>query len=75
MIGGIIVQVIDYHIEVLSVRNFDRTWRRVETTDVWAGDSIWWQSYQGYLSRPGEFTDRSIGSCKPSIHPESVEHE
>jgi len=71
MVGGVIVQVVTNktgkYIEVLEQQSMDRSWRSVDTqADVQVHDEIWWQSYCGYLSRSGQFKDKSIGSCRPA---------
>ena len=69
MIGGRVQQVVGDRVEVLDLVYFDRAWRLVETTDIQDGDTLWWQSFTGYLSRAGQFADRNIGSCRPANDP------
>ena len=66
MVGGRIVQVSGNAVEVLddSGHTFDRCWRLLDNPSaVREGDSLWWQSHTGYLSRRPEFRDRDIGRC------------
>lgn len=54
-------------VEVLDHDSFDRTFRVVwRDVDVRVGDQLWWHSFRGLLTRPGEFNDRDIGRCEPS---------
>jgi hypothetical protein len=75
MIGGRVQQVIDHDgfrfVEVLDhLVHGDRVWRSVHpTADVQEGDSLWWQSFVGFLTRHGSFVDRNIGTCKPACSP------
>jgi hypothetical protein len=64
MVGGTIVQIVGDAVEVLDT--FDRCWRKLDNPqEVREGDSIWWQSFTGYLSRRPHFTDKNIGRCRP----------
>ena len=62
MCGGTIVQKVGDTVEVLD--ELDRCWRKLERPDeVREGDSLWWESHTGYLSRHPEFRDKNIGRC------------
>lgn len=64
MCGGIIVQVVGRAVEVLDSQTFDRCWRLLPEFHIAvAGDQLWWESGQGYLSREGKFVDSNIGRC------------
>jgi hypothetical protein len=64
MIGGEIVQVVGSSVEVFDGQTFDRCWRLLEQPEkVRVGDSLWWESHTGYLSRRPEFRDMNIGRC------------
>ena len=73
MVGGTVIQVVprETHdlVEVLDESNFDRQWRIVDSSVVKERDSLWWQSFTGYLTRRPGFNDRDIGTCKPSNGP------
>lgn len=63
-VGGTIVQIVGSAVEVFDSVNFDREWRRLEHPElVREGDSLWWQSHTGYLTRRPEFEDKNIGKC------------
>jgi hypothetical protein len=65
MVGGTIVQKSGDAVEVLDT-NCDRCWRKLDRPEeAREGDSLWWQSFTGYLSRGGEFHDKNIGRCRP----------
>ena len=76
MIGGSIVQIVSVgssvFIEVMDYpSSLDRCWRKCVGTDFKIGDQIWWQQYEGFLSRKDHFEDRSVGRCVPAEHPEN----
>lgn len=88
MIGGTVVQVVPdgtyTFVEVLENTYFDRVWRIVaprggaKPYPIKSGDSLWWQSGTGYLSRRDAndnviFQDIVIGSCRPADSPLSSE--
>ena len=73
MIGGVVVQVASPYVEVLDTHSFDRCWRILRwSCAVREGDTLWWQSFQGYLTRPGEFEDFPIGPCRPADGPKKA---
>jgi hypothetical protein len=54
-------------VEVLDADYMDRWFRVVwRDVDIRVGDKLWWQLFQGKLTRPGEFDDKDIGRCEPS---------
>jgi hypothetical protein len=70
MVGGFIVQKAGDAVEVVDTGPFDRCWRKLERPDeVREGDSLWWQSFTGYLTRHEGgavvFRDKDIGRCEP----------
>ena len=68
MVGGVITQIVGNTVEVLddSGPTFDRCWRKLERPgEAREGDSLWWMSKTGYLTRRPEFEDRNIGRCEP----------
>ena len=74
MVGGIVVQVVkagsSVLVEVLDTDTFDRQWRFLRgNQDIQIHDTLWWQSRQGYLSRPWRFEDRPVGFCGASSGP------
>lgn len=77
MVGGEVINVVvtseRVHVEVLDTRNFDRCWRDCRSTEPRPGDSLWWQSWKGYLSREGEFSDKCIGRCAPGDAPSQLD--
>jgi hypothetical protein len=76
MCGGIIVQVVGNCIAVVDYHSFDRCWRKIEpAVDVKVHDEIWWQAYEGFLSRKGEVTDRRIGRCMGCNNPTTYQRQ
>lgn len=85
MVGGQVVQVVyglgcnaegeldeSVYVEVLETDEpFARTWRKLPQPGrrVYVGDSIWWQSRRGYLTRAAEFADMPVGACLPAENP------
>jgi len=54
-------------VEVLDAACMDRHFRVVwRDVDIRVGDQLWWQLFDGMLTRAGEFEDRAIGRCEPS---------
>lgn len=84
MVGGIIVQVVPdgrrTYVEVLENTYFSRTWRVIRPRDdtecygILVGDTLWWQSHVGFLSRRDEngepiLQDLVVGECQPADNP------
>jgi len=66
MVGGIIIKIFNDAIKVED-RNKDTQWRFMKyysNLRPCIGDTIWWQSYRGYLTS-GYVADYKIGGCYP----------
>lgn len=73
MIGGTVIHWADdetkgQYVEIQDGN--DISWRHLsESREALVGDSLWWISLTGFLSRSGEFTDRNVGRCVPCDAP------
>ena len=66
MVGGTIIKIFNDAIKIED-RNKDTMWRFMKyysSLRPRIGDTIWWQSCQGYLTS-GYVNDYKIGSCYP----------
>ncbi len=70
MIGGRVQQRVGNRVEVLCTKYMDRAWRLVEFDGIREGDTLWWGSGKGYLSRECKFYDKPIGVCKDAAAPD-----